>query len=107
MIHREDMKQAEQRRLGSRQALFLIVGVLTLALALRLYRLDAQSLWNDEGTTVQLVGADLGTITRLAASDIHPPFYYYALHFWTSIFGKSEFAVPGISEKRESFANPS
>jgi len=54
-------------------------------------------LWNDEGTTVQLVSADLRTITRLAASDIHPPLYYYVLHFWVSLFGNSEFAVRSLS----------
>lgn len=74
-----------------------MAGILVLALALRLYRLDAQSLWNDEGTTVQLIGADLGTIARLAASDIHPPLYYYALHFWAKAFGNSEFAVRSFS----------
>ena len=57
-----------------------LLGIMLLALALRLYRLDAQSLWNDEGTSVALAQRDLATITRNAADDIHPPLYYYLLH---------------------------
>ncbi len=68
-----------------------------MALALRLYRLDGQSLWNDEGTSVALAARDLATITRNAAQDIHPPLYYYALHFWVRLFGNSEVAVRSLS----------
>jgi mannosyltransferase len=91
---------ATQRR-GRRRAraseFALLAAMVLFALALRLYRLDAQSLWNDEGTTVQLVGADLATIARLAANDIHPPLYYYALRVWADLFGNSEFAVRSFS----------
>jgi len=71
--------------------------LLMLALALRLYRLDGQSLWNDEGTSVALAARDLATITRNAAHDIHPPLYYYALHFWVKLWGNSEVAVRSLS----------
>jgi 4-amino-4-deoxy-L-arabinose transferase-like glycosyltransferase len=71
--------------------------IVLLALGLRLYRLDAQSLWNDEGTSVALAQRDLPTITRNAAGDIHPPLYYYLLHLWVGAFGQSEFAVRSLS----------
>ena len=71
--------------------------ILLLALALRLYRLDAQSLWNDEGTSVALAGRDLATITRSAAADIHPPLYYYLLHAWTGLWGTGEAAARSLS----------
>lgn len=74
-----------------------LAALLLLALGLRLYRLDAQSLWNDEGTSVALAGRDLATITRSAALDIHPPFYYYVLHAWTRLFGDGEAAVRSLS----------
>jgi len=80
----------------SRSDVVLIL-VLLLALGLRLYRIEAQSLWNDEGTSVALAGRDLLTITRSAANDIHPPLYYYLLHFWTGAFGNSEAAVRSLS----------
>jgi len=86
---------AEGRR-NARQWAGLAI-LLVLAAALRFYRLDAQSLWNDEGTSVALAGRDLATITRSAALDIHPPLYYYLLHAWAGIFGSSEFAVRSLS----------
>jgi len=95
--HRRDGRKRQGRPLGSIAEYALIAGILLLSLALRFHRLDAQSLWNDEGTTVQLVRADLATITRLAAADIHPPLYYYALRLWTGLFGYSEFAVRSLS----------
>ncbi|MFH1928703.1 MAG: glycosyltransferase family 39 protein [Chloroflexota bacterium] len=97
MIQQEDATKRSGRSPRTTKATLQLAAILLLALALRFYRLGAQSLWNDEGTTVQLVGADLGTITRLAASDIHPPLYYYALHFWVAIFGTSEFAARSLS----------
>lgn len=71
--------------------------VLALAAALRFYRLDGQSLWADEGNSVALAGRSLAEITHRAAYDIHPPLYYYLLHFWVRLFGTSEFAVRSLS----------
>jgi len=75
----------------------LILLVLLLAAALRFYRLDGQSLWADEGNSVALAGRSLADITYGAAYDIHPPLYYYLLHFWARPFGISEFAVRSLS----------
>ncbi|NIO71640.1 MAG: hypothetical protein GTN71_22070, partial [Anaerolineae bacterium] len=71
--------------------------VLLLATVLRFYRLDGQSLWADEGNSVALAGRSLAEITYGAAYDIHPPLYYYLLHFWVRPFGTSEFAVRSLS----------
>jgi len=75
----------------------LLILVLWLALGLRLYRIQVPSLWNDEGTSVALASRDLAAITRGAANDIHPPLYYYLLHFWMKAFGNSELAVRALS----------
>lgn len=71
--------------------------ILLVALGLRLYHLDAQSLWNDEGTSVALAQRDLVTIARHASYDIHPPLYYWLLHGWTSVAGTSEVAARSLS----------
>jgi 4-amino-4-deoxy-L-arabinose transferase-like glycosyltransferase len=71
--------------------------VLLLAAALRFYHLDGQSLWADEGNSVALAGRSLADITYGSAYDIHPPLYYYLLHFWVRLFGTSEFAVRSLS----------
>ena len=77
--------------------LWLALVVLLLALGLRLDRLDGQSFWYDEGTSVILAGRDLPTIARDAAADIHPPLYYFLLHYWTAAFGTSEVAARSLS----------
>jgi hypothetical protein len=44
---------------GKRTEWLLLALILLLAAGLRCYRLDAQSLWNDEGTSVALALRDL------------------------------------------------
>jgi mannosyltransferase len=68
-----------------------------MALCLRAYRLDGQSLWADEGNSAALAARSLATITQDAARDIHPPLYYYILHFWVRILGDSEVALRSLS----------
>jgi 4-amino-4-deoxy-L-arabinose transferase-like glycosyltransferase len=68
-----------------------------LAFALRVYALDAQSLWNDEGTSVALASLSIEAIIHGAARDIHPPLYYLLLHFWMPLAGNTEYAVRFLS----------
>jgi mannosyltransferase len=75
----------------------LLVLILLLALFLRVYRLDGQSLWADEGNSAALAGRTLATITHDAARDIHPPLYYYLLHLWVRLWGHSEIALRSLS----------
>jgi 4-amino-4-deoxy-L-arabinose transferase-like glycosyltransferase len=75
----------------------LLVLILLLAFGLRFYGLDAQSLWNDEGSSVALAQRDPGAIARAAAQDIHPPLYYWLLSGWVRLFGASETAVRALS----------
>jgi len=75
----------------------LLVPLTFLAFSLYIFRLDYQSLWYDEGFSVYLAEMGLGEITALTARDIHPPFYYYLLHFWTLAFGISEVALRFLS----------
>jgi mannosyltransferase len=84
--------------LKARRWQYALLGIILLmAAALRFYHLGAQSLWNDEGTTVALVQRDIPTILRNAAADIHPPLYYLVLHAWIKVTGISEFAVRAFS----------
>lgn len=68
-----------------------------LAFVLRVYHLGEQSLWYDEGFSVYLAAQDLGQITARTANDIHPPLYYYMLHFWILLAGKGEFSLRFLS----------
>ncbi len=71
--------------------------VLLLGTALRFYRLDFQSLWNDEGNSVRLAERSLRLIIEGAGGDIHPPGYYLLLSFWRDLIGQSEFAMRSLS----------
>ncbi len=75
----------------------LLLLITLLGLGLRLYRLDAQSLWYDEGFSVYLARMDLGEITARTAEDIQPPLYYYLLHGWTQLLGDDEWALRSLS----------
>lgn len=86
----------DARRLSvvSRAAL---LWTLLAAAGLRFFRLDAQSLWSDEGASVAQALRDAPAIVANAAADIHPPFYYLALSGWVQWAGTSEFAVRAFS----------
>ncbi len=87
------MSEKPKRRIAWTAVLLLFIPF--LALALRLYRLGAQSLWYDEGVSVYLARMSLSQLTAWTADDIQPPLYYYLLHFWLLLFGQpsSEFVV--------------
>lgn len=70
-----------------------LVGLVLCAFALRLYRLDAQSLWYDEGVTAQLAQRSLADLTRWTANDIQPPLYYYVSAGWGRLAGWSEWSL--------------
>jgi 4-amino-4-deoxy-L-arabinose transferase-like glycosyltransferase len=75
----------------------LLALILAAAAGVRFYGLDAQSLWSDEGNSAALAMRPLAQIASDASHDIHPPLYYWLLHFWTNIFGTSEFALRSLS----------
>jgi 4-amino-4-deoxy-L-arabinose transferase-like glycosyltransferase len=74
-----------------------VILVLLLALGLRLWQVDGQSLWSDEGNSVALAQRDLATIARDASNDIHPPLYYWLLSGWLRLAGTSETGVRSLS----------
>jgi len=74
-----------------------LVAIVLVSFALRVFRLDAQSLWYDEAFSVYLAHFDLAEITARTAADIQPPLYYYLLNLWIAMAGDSEFAVRFVS----------
>ena len=71
-----------QLRERSALGLILLAGV-----ALRLYRLGADSLWYDETVSTFLAGSRLPDLLRHTAGDIHPPGYYILLRGWLVLMG--------------------
>lgn len=76
-------------------ALLALLAIVALAAGLRLYLIDAQSLWYDEGASLRFAERSLSEIW--VTTDIHPPGYYALLSGWTGVFGRSEAALRGLS----------
>lgn len=76
---------------------FLWITILLLAFGLRLYRLNAQSFWNDEGNSARLSERTISAIIEGTASDIHPPLYYLILRGWRELVGDTEFGLRSFS----------
>jgi len=55
------------------------------AFALRLYRLDHESLWLDEGYTLLFSGLPLDRLIAVGGAHEHPPLYYLLVHLIMSI----------------------
>ncbi len=70
-----------------------LLALLLLAFALRVYALDAQSLWYDEAVTAQVAQQGLGELARWTADDIQPPLYYALVAGWTRLAGTGEWAL--------------
>ncbi len=79
------------------QRLWPVILIILIGTGLRFYRLDFQSLWNDEGNSVRLAERSLALIIAGAGGDIHPPGYYILLSFWRSLVGQSAFAMRAFS----------
>ena len=87
---------ADERRTRTLYWLALLA-ILLAAAFLRFYRLDASSLWSDEGNTWAMLGRTYSEIAHAAAADIHPPGYYWLLKLWSGIFGASAWAMRSFS----------
>ena len=83
---------------------YILLGILLLALALRLINLSGRTLWYDEAFAVLF--AETGWDSMLDgtlsvsdgdASDVHPLLYYELLHLWMRVFGQSPEAVRALS----------
>lgn len=75
----------------------LIILFLWAGFALRLYRIDVQNIWWDEGRNIDVASRPLIAIAGSPELDIHPPIYFYLLHLWMRALGRSEFAVRSLS----------
>jgi hypothetical protein len=75
------------RRWWPPRSVYVVLFLTWLAWGLRLYRLDFQPLWGDEGWSFYFAGMTLPEMIRHTAQDIHPPLYYALLHAWLDLTG--------------------
>ncbi len=88
---RKNSARAKETKFLARNLVSL--ALLLLAFAVRIYRLDAQSLWYDEAVSAQVAAKGLPELTRWTANDIQPPLYYYVLSGWTRLAGRGEWVL--------------
>jgi mannosyltransferase len=90
------MQRSNQTRVSS---LLLASLLLTFALGavLRVYKLGAESIWLDEAFTIQTSYGSLSQIVADTSKDVHPPLYYFVMHYWMQLFGDTEFSTRLLS----------
>lgn len=90
------LRSEERLRVYGTWATALVIGA--LALALTTYRLGAQSLWLDEGSTwAEVTGRTgkqwAGLVAELWSSDAAYPLYHLLLKGWVALAGDTEWAL--------------
>jgi uncharacterized membrane protein len=73
------------------RSLSALVVLLLFAALLRIYDIDAQSIWADEGFTYLITQEH--DILPMLRSDVHPPLYFLSMKVWASAAGTSELAL--------------
>lgn len=76
--------------------LILAIG-LAVFLTITLINAPRASIWFDEAFSAYLVQFNFWDIAQYTAADVHPPFYYWLLKVWTSLFGTTELALRSLS----------
>ncbi|MHB8628107.1 MAG: glycosyltransferase family 39 protein [Aggregatilineales bacterium] len=74
----------------------LLVGLIILAAALRVYHLDASSLRGDEAFTIRYWAAPIGQVLALAGHEPHPLGALLGFGVWKALVGDSEFAMRAL-----------
>lgn len=77
--------------------ILLLTAIVLLAFGLRLPQLGDQPVWWDESYSWFLAKMDLASMVQATSVDIHPPLYYWLLHFWVQVAGESEYALRFLS----------
>ena len=78
---------------------YILLVLLLIAFIFRIYKLDFQSPWADELFTLMNSHSEksLGEIFEILKVDVHPPLYYYIIHFFLEIFGDTAYVAKFVS----------
>ena len=83
--------------MGAKKTILVLIAILLLGLLLRIHDLATESLWLDEGISIRIARLNLLNIVNYCASGVHPPLHFIILHYWTGLFGDSEFSARFLS----------
>ena len=76
---------------------FWFLAILVLAFLLRVYDLSGESIWIDEGRSIDVARMSIPDLITENSLDNHPPLYSILLHYWMLLFGDSEFSTRFLS----------
>lgn len=72
--------------------------IIIVGAALRLFEIDAKTVWLDEAFSIWLARQSLWDLwSWLVKIDQHPPLYYTLLHIWVALFGDLQGVVRTLS----------
>ncbi|MGQ0602555.1 MAG: glycosyltransferase family 39 protein [Anaerolineales bacterium] len=71
----------------------LLLALLGLAFALRVYDLGDRNIWWDEGLAAWAARLSPMQIVEWTAHDVHPPLYFWLLSAWWRVVGDGEFVL--------------
>lgn len=85
-------KNPETETHSSRTRIVLACLILVVASGalLRIAYINSDSIWLDEAYSIYVAHENLSGIVDEASNDVHPPLYYFLLHYWINLFGDSE-----------------
>jgi 4-amino-4-deoxy-L-arabinose transferase-like glycosyltransferase len=75
----------------------IMLALMLLAFALRVYRLDYQDLRGDEAATWVYSIRSYAELLEIWKVDSHPPLYYSVMHEWFRVAGTTVFAIRYVS----------
>jgi mannosyltransferase len=83
----------------------IALGVFISYLCLSMYKIGNNSLWYDEGFSIDLAHDSIDSIILSSLrDDPNPPLYIIILHYWISVFGDSETGLRSLSAVAMSLA---
>ncbi|MDP8266591.1 MAG: glycosyltransferase family 39 protein [Candidatus Aceula meridiana] len=82
--------------MAKKQLIFLTI-ILLIAMYFQIHDLDQESFRSDEGFSVMTSHLSLSKIIQKTSLDVHPPLYYFILHYWMEWLGDSEYSTRLLS----------
>ena len=68
---------------------FILLIIIILTAVLRIYDIEIKNMWFDEVYSWKLSQKSVTVIVSDTSGDIHPPFFYIVLKYWTELFNDS------------------
>lgn len=77
---------------------YILFYLIAIALIIRFWNIDANSIWVDEGASIDFAMAPFKIWwPNLLISETNPPGYYFILKIWIYLFGFSDFSIRSLS----------